>query len=45
MKTSNLVALILALIVSSGGFEVINVLFTQASSSYARPTMALSLRA
>jgi hypothetical protein len=45
MKTSNLVALIIALIISTGGFEVINVLFTHASSSYERPSEALILRA
>jgi hypothetical protein len=44
MKTSNLVALIIALIISTGGFEAINLLFTQASSSHERPSEALILR-
>jgi hypothetical protein len=34
MKTSNLVALIIALIISTGGIEAINVLFTHASTSH-----------
>jgi hypothetical protein len=45
MKTSNLVALIIALIISTGGFEAINLLFTQASGSHERPSEALILRA
>jgi hypothetical protein len=45
MKTSNLVALIIALIVSTGGFEAINLLFTQSSSSHERPSEALILSA
>jgi hypothetical protein len=45
MKTSNLVALIIALIISIGGFEAINLLFTQSSSSHERPSEALTLRA
>jgi hypothetical protein len=45
MKTSNLMALIIALIISTGGFEAINLLFTQASSSHARPSETLTLRA
>jgi hypothetical protein len=45
MKTSNLVALIIALIISTGGFEAINLLFTDAASSQERPSEALILRA
>jgi hypothetical protein len=45
MKTSNLMALIIALIISTGGFEAINLLFTQASSSHVRPSETLTLRA
>jgi hypothetical protein len=45
MKTSNLVALIIALIISTGGFEAINLLFTSASGSHARPSEVPSLRA
>lgn len=40
MKTSNLVALIIALLVSTGGFAGINYLFTQASSPE-RPAVTL----
>jgi hypothetical protein len=45
MKTSNLVALIIALIISTGEFEAINFLFTHASSRHERPSVALILRA
>lgn len=45
MKTSNLVALIIALIISTGGFEAINLLFANASSNHERPSAALILRA
>jgi hypothetical protein len=45
MKTSHLMGLILALIISTGGFEAINFLFTQASSSHHRTPEALILRA
>jgi hypothetical protein len=45
MKTSNLVALIIALIISTGGFGAINLLFTHASSGHERPSEALILRA
>jgi hypothetical protein len=45
MKTSNLMALIIALIISTGGFEAINLLFTQASGNHERPSEALVLRA
>ena len=43
MKTSSLVALIIALIISTGGFETINLLFTKAASSHERPSEALIL--
>jgi hypothetical protein len=45
MKTSNLVALMIALILSTGGFEAINVLFTQAASNHGHAPEALVLRA
>jgi hypothetical protein len=45
MKTSNLVALIIALMISTGGFEAINVLFTHVSGSHERPSEAWVLRA
>jgi hypothetical protein len=45
MKTSNLVAIIIALIISTGGFEAINVLFTHASGGHERPSEARVLRA
>lgn len=41
MKTSNLVALIIALLVSTGGFAGINYLFTQASSGIERSAVTL----
>jgi hypothetical protein len=44
MKTSNLVTLIIALIISTGGFEAINLLFTHASGSHERPSAALIVR-
>jgi hypothetical protein len=44
MKTSNLVAVIIALIISTGGFEAINLLFSQASGSHERQSAALILR-
>jgi len=45
MKTSNLMSLIIALIISTGGFGAINLLFTKASVSHERPSEALILRA
>jgi hypothetical protein len=45
MKTSNLMALIIALIISTAGFETINLLFTKASSSHHRPSEVLILPA
>ena len=44
MKTSNLVAVIIALIISTGGFEAINLLFTQTSIGHERPSAALIWR-
>lgn len=44
MKTSNLVSIIVALIISTGGFEAINLLFTHASTSHVRPSEALIVR-
>jgi hypothetical protein len=44
MKTSNLMALIIALIISTSGFEAINLLFTKASTSHDRLSAALVLR-
>ena len=41
MKTSNLVALMIALLVSTGGFAGINYLFTKASSAIDRPVVTL----
>ena len=41
MKTSNLVALIVALLITAGGFEGINILFTHASSSHEPESAAL----
>lgn len=45
MKTSNLVAMIIALIIATGEFEAINFLFTHASSGHERPSEALILPA
>jgi hypothetical protein len=45
MKTINLATLVIALIISTGGFEAINLLFTHASGSHERPTEALIVRA
>lgn len=45
MKTSNLVPMILALIISIGGIEAINLLFTHASSIHEWPPAALIVRA
>jgi hypothetical protein len=41
MKTINLTALIVALLITSGGFEAINFLFTHASNGHAQETAAL----
>ena len=45
MKTSNLVILILALLISSGGFVGINYLFTKAAGANERPSLTLTQRA
>jgi len=44
MKTSNLVALMIALIVSAGGFTAIDLLFTQAATGQERSSIQLQLR-
>ena len=44
MKTSNLVALMIALIVSAGGFTAIDLLFTQAATLQERSSLSLQLR-
>ena len=44
MKTSNLVALIVALLITVGGFEGINVLFSQAYNDQAQESTALVAR-
>jgi hypothetical protein len=41
MKTINLTALIVALLITSGGFEGINFLFTHASAGHEQETAAL----
>lgn len=43
MKTSNLVALMLALVISTTGFTAIDLLFTHAASSHERPSVAFAL--
>ncbi len=45
MKTSNLVALMIALLISTGGFAGINYLFTQASAAHEPASAELVLRA
>jgi uncharacterized membrane protein len=45
MKTSNLAALIIALVISIGGFAGIDRLFTRAYDSHERPSVALILNA
>ena len=44
MKTSNLVALIVALLITAGGFEGINILFTHVSSGHEQQSAALVAR-
>jgi flagellar basal body-associated protein FliL len=44
MKTSNLVALIVALLITTGGFEGINLLFTHASNAHEQESAALAAR-
>ena len=43
MKTSNLLALMIALLISTGGFAGIDLLFAQAYSNHDRPSVALIL--
>jgi hypothetical protein len=45
MKTSNLVALMIALLVSSGGFEAINFLFTHVAAGHEQASTELVLEA
>jgi hypothetical protein len=45
MKTSKLVPMILALLISIGGIEAINLLFTHASSIHEWPARVLIVRA
>ena len=45
MKTSNLVALIIALAITGGGFEGINLLFAKAYNAHERASAALIVRA
>ncbi len=45
MKTSNLVALMIALLISTGGFAGINYLFAQASAAHEPASAELVLRA
>jgi hypothetical protein len=44
MKTINLPALILALVITTGGIEGINLLFSKAYSDHQRASAALSVR-
>ncbi|HUL46628.1 MAG TPA: hypothetical protein VLV25_05990 [Steroidobacteraceae bacterium] len=45
MKTSNLVALMIALAVSAGGFEAINFLFTHVAAGHEQASTELVLEA
>jgi hypothetical protein len=45
MKTSNLVALMIALLVSTGGFAAIDLLFTQAYVGHEPPSAEMTLGA
>lgn len=45
MKTINLMALIIALMISSGGFAAIDLLFAKASSSHQQSSVELVLKA
>jgi hypothetical protein len=45
MKTSNLVILMIALLISTGGFAGINYLFTKVATGGERAPAALTLRA
>jgi hypothetical protein len=42
MKTSNLVALMIALVITTGGFAAINFLFTEAAAADAHPPVELT---
>ena len=44
MKTSNLVSLIIALVITTGGFAGINYLFTKAATAGERASVTLALR-
>lgn len=43
MKTSNLVAMIIALMISTAGFASIDLLFTQAFIAHSQPSAELAL--
>ena len=45
MKTSSLVALMIALLVTTGGFEGVNFLFTHVAAGHEQPSAAPVLRA
>jgi hypothetical protein len=45
MKTSNLVAFMIALLVSSGGFEAINFLFTHVAAAHEQASTGLVVEA
>lgn len=45
MKTANLVALMIALVISISGFAAIDLLFIQAYASHAQPAAELQLGA
>lgn len=45
MKTINLMALIIALMISTGGFAAIDLLFAKAASSHQESSVELILRA
>jgi hypothetical protein len=45
MKTSNLVSLMIALVITTSGFAGINYLFTQVASANERAPAALTVRA
>jgi hypothetical protein len=44
MKSSNLVALMIALVIAAGGFAGIDRLFTEAYDGHERPSVALILQ-
>jgi len=45
MKTINLAAMMIALVLSTGGFEAINFLFTHVAGGHERVSAELALRA